>query len=87
MSCRSGPSEMGDKRFQVCTLGLFAVELLFSFLKDLINYFLTVLHLCCCIQAFSSCSKQGLLFVAVGELLIAVASLVSKHSLQAWELQ
>ena len=37
VSCRSGPSEMGDKRFQVCTLGLFAVELFFSFLKDLIN--------------------------------------------------
>ena len=83
MSCRSGPSEMGDKRFQVCTLGLFAIELFFSFLKDLFIYLFifTVLHLCCCIQAFSSCSKQGLLFVAVGELLIAVASLVAKHSL------
>ena len=43
VSCRSGPSEMGDKRFQVCTLGLFAVELLFSFLKDLINYFLLII--------------------------------------------
>ena len=31
--------------------------------------------------AFSSCSKQGLLFVAVGRLLIVVASLVVEHRL------
>ena len=30
---------------------------------------------------FSSCSKQGLLFVAVRGLLIAVASLVAEHRL------
>ena len=30
-------------------------------------------------RAFSSCSKQGLLFVAVRGLLIAVASLVAEH--------
>ena len=28
-------------------------------------YFLVVLGLCSCLQAFSSCSEQGLLFVAV----------------------
>ena len=33
VSCRSGPSEIGDKRFQVCTLGLFAVEIFFFFFK------------------------------------------------------
>ena len=30
--------------------------------------------LCCCVQAFSSCGKQGLLFVVVHGLLIEVAS-------------
>ena len=30
---------------------------------------------------FSSCSEQGLLFVAVHRLLIAVASLVAEHGL------
>ena len=42
---------------------------------------LAVLDLCCCAQAFSSCSKWGLLFVAVHRLLIAVASLVVEYGL------
>ena len=37
--------------------------------------------LCCCAQAFSSCGEQGLLFVVVRGLLIAVASLVAEHGL------
>ena len=37
-------------------------------------YFLAALGLRCCAQAFSSCGEQGLLFVAVCGLLIAVAS-------------
>ena len=41
-------------------------------------YFLAVLGLCCCAQAFSSCSERGLLFVVVYGLLIAVASLVAQ---------
>ena len=42
--------------------------------------FLAVLGLRFCARAFSSCSKQGLLFVAVhGLLLIAVASLVAEQ--------
>ena len=45
------------------------------------NLFLAVLGLCCCSRAFSSCSEQGLLFVAVRGLLIAVASLVAEHRL------
>ena len=45
------------------------------------NLFLAVLGLCCCTQAFSSCSKWGLLFVAVLGLLIVVASLVAEHGL------
>ena len=35
----------------------------------------------CCIQAVSSCGKQGLLFVVVCRLLIAVASLVAEYRL------
>ena len=39
--------------------------------------FLVALGLRCCARAFSSCGEQGLLFVAVRRLLIAVASLVA----------
>ena len=45
------------------------------------NVFLTAWGLRCCAQAFPSYSDQGLLFVAVRRLLIAVASLVSEHRL------
>ena len=44
-------------------------------------YLFAALDLCCCAQAFSSCSKWGLLFVAVHRLLIAVASLVVEYGL------
>ena len=52
----------------------------------LINYvfiylFLAVLGLRCCTRAFSSRGEQGLLFVAVHGLPIAVASLVVEHRL------
>ena len=40
---------------------------------------LVVLGFHWCVQAFSSCSEQGLLFIAVLGLLIAVASLVAEH--------
>ena len=43
--------------------------------------FLAVLGLRCCVRPFSSCGEQGLLFVAVRRLLIAVASLVAEHGL------
>ena len=45
--------------------------------------FLAALGLRCCTRAFSSCSERGLLFIAVRGLLIAVASLVVEHGLQA----
>ena len=45
----------------------------------LLTYLLTALGLHCCAWAFSSCGKQGLLFVTVHRLLIAVASLVAEH--------
>ena len=47
----------------------------------LIYLFLAVLGLRCRAQAFSSCCKRGLLFVAVRGLLIAVASLIADHGL------
>ena len=65
-------------------------ENLFFFLTNLFIYlFLAVLDLHCCVWAFSSCGKrafsscgeQGLFFVAVHGLLIAVASLVAEHGL------
>ena len=43
--------------------------------------FLAVLGLHCCAWAFSSWGEQGLLFVAVHGLLIAVASLAVEHGL------
>ena len=42
-------------------------------------FFLAALALHCCTQAFSRCGKQGLVFVVVHGLLIAVASLVVEH--------
>ena len=44
------------------------------------NLFLAVLGLRCCVRAFSSCGKWGLLFVVVHGLLIVVASLVVEHA-------
>ena len=43
---------------------------------------LPVLGLHCCAWAFSSCSEQVLLFVAVCRLLTVVASLVVEHRLE-----
>ena len=51
-----------------------------------IYLFLAALGLRCCVWAFCSCCKQGLLFVAVRGLLIMVASLVAEHSLQVHRL-
>ena len=48
----------------------------FLFLSLLI--YLPALGLCCCTQAFSSCSNQGLLFLGVLRLLIAMTSLVEE---------
>ena len=48
---------------------------------NLFILFLVALGLCCCMWAFSSCGEQGLLFVAVRGLLIAVAPLVAERGL------
>ena len=56
---------------------------IFFTLINFIYLFWAALGLRCCTQAFSSCGEQGLLFAAVRGLLIAVASLVAEHGLQA----
>ena len=56
-------------------------EYLVYFFFNKYFYFLAVLGLCCCAWAFSGCGEQGLLFVALHRLLIAVASLVAEHGL------
>ena len=56
--------------------------LFFYFTLFLFHFiFLTALGLRCCAWAFPSCGEQGLLFIAVRGLLIAVASLVVKPGL------
>ena len=50
------------------------------------NLFWVALGLRCCVQAFSSCIEQGLLFDEVCSLLVAVASLVAEHGLQTHRL-
>ena len=58
------------------------VFIFFYFLIYLINLFIWLpLGLRCCARAFSSCGEQGLLFVVVLRLLIAVASFVVEHRL------
>ena len=56
---------------------------LFNKFINLINLFLAALGLRCCVRAFSSCGEQGLLFVAVRGLLIAVASRCAARALGA----
>ena len=58
-----------------------------KFIYLFIYLFLAALGLCCCTWAFSSYVQQGLLFVVVCGLLIAVASLVAEHGLEAHKLQ
>ena len=63
---------------------IFSVINLFKFKKKFIYLYLSlaVLGLCCCLWAFSSCSKQGLAtLVVVFRLLIAVAFLIAEDGL------
>ena len=54
----------------------FSFSHLFIYFKNYFIYLLlAALELRCCAWAFSSCGQQGLLFIAVRGLLIAVASL------------
>ena len=66
------------KLFQILNI----VNLLNTYLFIYLIYlFMAALGLHCCARAFSSCSEQGLFFVAVRVLPIAVASLVVEHGL------
>ena len=55
----------------------FFIYISFKKIIYLFKFFFAALGLCCCTWAFFSCTEQGLLFVAVRGLLIAVASLVA----------
>ena len=59
------------------------IKIILFFFNLFIYLFLAALGLRCCARAFSSCGERGLLFVAVHRLLIAAASLVGEHGLQA----
>ena len=50
-------------------------------------FFLAALGLRCFVQAFSICSKFGVLFVAVCGLLIVLASSVAEHRLEGAQAQ
>ena len=64
------------KRFEVLQLQFSLVYVIYLYI------FLNVLGLHCCTWAFSSCSDQeGYSPVAVSRLVIAMASLVTKHGL------
>ena len=74
----------------ICKMGLTVVLnycVLFIYLFFIIIIILAALGLRCCAQAFSSCSKGGLLFVVVRGFLITVPSLVAEHGLQVCGLQ
>ena len=67
----------------VCTLSV--SHFIYIYIFKLINLFTFYFWLCWVFavahRLFSSCCEQGLLFVAVRGLLIAVASLVAEHRL------
>ena len=65
-----------------CSFALFSHFITFFFFFNFNFYlFLAALGLRCCVQAFSSCGEQGLLFVAVRGPLTIAASLVTEHRL------
>ena len=65
---------------------VFVVVVFFSFFK-LINIFLAVSGLCCCMQAFSSCSEQGQLSNCGVRTSHWVASLVGEPRILVLRLQ
>ena len=71
---RASPSDLLTPRY------FFSINLIYLFYFYL---FLPALGLRCCTRAFSSCGEQGLLFITVRGLLIALASLAAEHGLQA----
>ena len=72
-SCFQWQHQMGLVWIPFCApMSLGFVIIIISF------HALVVPSLCCCMQAFSTCGKQGLLCVLVREVLFAVASLVEQ---------
>ena len=69
-SCLHLSSEV-IKVLSICLIPSFFKKILFSFDRVGPSW----------LRAVSSCGRQGLLFIAVHELLIAVASLVAEHGL------
>ena len=65
---------------------LFFFFFFFNFYTLFIYLFLTVLGLCFCARAFSSCGKRRPLFIAVRRPLTVAASLVAEHRLQTRRL-
>ena len=59
---------------------------IFTAIYLFIYLFMAVLGLRFCARAFSSCSKQGPLFIAVHGPLTVAASLVAEHRLQTRRL-
>ena len=64
----------------------FFFKISFLFFKLFIYLFMAVLGLHFCARAFSSCGKQGPLFIAVRGPLTITASLVAEHRLQTHRL-
>ena len=65
-------------------IGSYCHVRVFFYFLSLFIYFLAVLGLRCCTQAFSSSGEQGLLFVVVLGLLIATSSRCRARALGAW---
>ena len=62
------------------------IYIYFFLIYVFIYLFLAVLGLHCCARAFSSCGKQGPLFIVVRGPLTVMASLVAEHRLQTRRL-
>ena len=58
---------------------IFIILFIYLFLINL--FIFGCVGLRCCARVFSSCSEQGLLFIVVQGLLVAVAFLVMEHGL------
>ena len=80
-SCLVLLSGKGSVSCPMWTLGIISFVSFFIFL--MIHLFLVSLSLHWCSWALSSCSEQGLLFLAMHGLLILVASLVTEYRLKA----
>ena len=69
--------------FIVADWSNFRLAALFIFLNLFYLFIFGCVGLRCCVPAFSSCGERGLLLVVVRGLLVAVASLVAEHGLEA----